>query len=98
MRRGRGRVHVGQLNGRRGRRGVWHRGPVVPGIAAVPVVRTRVGLVSASTPGAAASASTAAAAATATAAGRRRVYVRAAVRPVGGVRRRGAGPVAAAAG
>lgn len=86
MRGGRGRVHVGQLNGRRGRRGVRHRGPVVTGIAAVPVVLTGIGRVAASVTASAA----------ATHAGRWRVDVRAAVRAVGRVRRRCAGPVAAA--
>lgn len=98
VRAGRRRVHVGQLDGRRGGRGVRHGRTVVTGIllaAAVAVVRTGIGLV-AVTAAAAVAASTAASAATA--AGRRRVYVRAAVGAVGRVRRRRARPVAAAPG
>lgn len=94
MRAGRRRVHVGQLDGGRGGRGVRHGRTVVTGIllAAVAVVRTRIGLVAVTA--AAVAASTAASAAST--AGRRRVYVRAAVRAVGRVWRRRARPVAAA--
>lgn len=92
MRGGRRRVvHVGQLNGGRGRSGgVWHCGTVVNGtglVTTAAAVRTGTGLIAA-----------AAAAGTAGAAGRRRVNVRAAVRPVGRVRRGCAGTVAAAPG
>lgn len=87
MRSGRGRIHVGQLNRGRGRRRVGHRGTVVPGVGAVPVVRPRVGLV----PSVLATAG-------ASAAGRRRIYVRAAVRAVRRVRCGCAGPVATTSG
>lgn len=97
MRSGRGRVHVGKLNRRRGRRGVGHGGTVVTGISPVAIVGTGIGRVStvSTTAAAASSASTAT---TATTTGWRRIYVRASVRAVGRMRRRCAGPVTAAPG
>jgi len=96
VRSGRGRVHVGKLNRRRGRRGVGHGGTVVTGISAVTIVGTGIGRVSTVSTAAAASATSTAT--TATAAGWRRIYVRASVRAVGRMRRRCAGPVTAASG
>jgi len=98
VRSGRGRVHVGQLNGRRGRRGVGHGGTVVTGISPITVVGTGIGRVSTVSATTAASATSAATTATAATTGWRRIYVRASVRAVGRMRRRCAGPVTAASG
>lgn len=105
MRRGRRRIHVGQLNGRRGRRSVGHGRTVITGVtaaaaaASAAVAAARVGRISAavtSTASVAAAAATAASAA-ATGTGRRRIDVRAAaVSAVRRVRRRRARSVAAA--
>lgn len=98
VRGGRGRVHVGQLNGRRGRRGVGHGGTVVTGISSVTVVGTRIGRVSAASATATSTSTTSTTSATASTTGRRWIYVRASVRAVGRVRCRCARPITAASG